>query len=392
MVENLKESMKQNRNIVKDYIFKETNGFEEKIYWDKSLESWIIVDNELGRSILSSPDFTANRKKKDIEKMDATDTQKQILKTFYTNWLMYMDGEKHIALRKKMQKPVNKVKKEVTSISEEVSSDILKKLKGRVNAVDEIAKPFSYKFLSKVFGISIEDYINILNISTSAVNFLWIADPSEYEISKTVDSIVNTNQYINDIIAEKRYNDVGLFKLMLDNISEETEFIIALINMVIDGHEPFQSSLTNLIFHYIHFKGKGVKEISDKDLINESIRYEPPFSYCARECVEQTNLDGKTINVGDRVMLILYISNNNERSIDEPDNLVCPHSKKENLSFGYGTHRCLGANITILSLVSFLKSFKQNDECNNWQIEDYSYHTTYGFIEFKNLYLESINE
>lgn len=30
MVENLKESMKQNRNIVKDYIFKETNGFEEK--------------------------------------------------------------------------------------------------------------------------------------------------------------------------------------------------------------------------------------------------------------------------------------------------------------------------------------------------------------------------
>lgn len=50
--------------------------------------------------------------------MDATDTQKQILKTFYTNWLMYMDGEKHIALRKKMQKPVNKVKKEVTSISD----------------------------------------------------------------------------------------------------------------------------------------------------------------------------------------------------------------------------------------------------------------------------------
>ncbi|EGQ3579869.1 linalool 8-monooxygenase, partial [Staphylococcus pseudintermedius] len=43
-----------------------------------------------------------------------------------------------------------------------------------------------------------------MNISTSAVNFLWIADPSEYEISKTVDSIVNTNQYINDIIAEKR--------------------------------------------------------------------------------------------------------------------------------------------------------------------------------------------
>ncbi|EJY95758.1 cytochrome P450 [Staphylococcus arlettae] len=231
-----------------------------------------------------------------------------------------------------------------------------------------------------------------MNISTEAVSFLWIADPTEDEISKTVDSILNTTQYINDIITEKRYDDVGLFKLMLDNISDESEFIIALINMVIDGHEPFQSSLTNLIFHYIHFKDKGAKEITDKDLINESIRYEPPFSYCARECVEQTILANKTISAGDRLMMILYIGNNNEKSIKDPDNLVCPHSKKDNLSFGYGVHRCLGANITTLSLESFLKFFKQNDEYNNWQVKDYNYQTTYGFIEFKNLYIVSKNE
>ncbi|MEW8965773.1 hypothetical protein ABGA96_11445, partial [Staphylococcus arlettae] len=77
-------------------------------------------------------------------------------------------------------------------------------MSGSINAVDEITKPFSSKCLSKIFGISIKDYINILNISTEAVSFLWIADPTEDEISKTVDSILNTTQYINDIITEKR--------------------------------------------------------------------------------------------------------------------------------------------------------------------------------------------
>lgn len=97
---------------------------------------------------------------------------------------------------------------------------------------------------------------------------------------------------------------------MLQNISVESEFIIALINMVIDGHEPFQSSLSNLIFYYIHIKEKAGFEMADKDLVNESIRIEPPFSYCARECVNDTYIEGNKINSGDRLMVVLYVSNN----------------------------------------------------------------------------------
>ncbi|MGO1883433.1 MAG: cytochrome P450, partial [Staphylococcus equorum] len=67
------------------------------------------------------------------------------------------------------------------------------------------------------------------------------------------------------------------------------------------------------------------------------------------------------------------------------------YSKKDSLSFGYGVHRCLGANITTLSLEGFLESFKKNDEHNNWQIKDYNHQTTYGFIEFKSLYIAPNN-
>ena len=41
---------------------------------------------------------------------------------------------------------------------------------------------------------------------------------------------------------------------MLENSVDSKIFTVALINMIIDGHEPFQSSLLNLIFNYLHIK------------------------------------------------------------------------------------------------------------------------------------------
>lgn len=391
MMVELKDAMKQSRSMVKEIVREKTNNFETGLFWEESLRSWIVIDNDISKKILTSSNFTANRKKIFFKRLNLTNIQKIVLEHFYLNWLMYMDGTEHIALRKKMQKPVNKIKKEVTGISKELSNEILQDLNGELNVVKEITKPFSNTCLSKIFGLSIDDYISILNISTEAVNFLWKADPTESEISKTIDSIIKTTNYIDNIISEKRYDDAGLFKLMLDSISEEKEFIVALVNMLIDGHEPFQSSLTNLIFYHIHNRERGFRELNSKDLIHESIRYEPPFSYCARECIKQSMIADKLISVGDRVMMILYISNNNDKSISNQDNLSCTHSKKDSLSFGYGVHRCLGANITTLSLEGFLESFKKNDEHNNWQIKDYNHQTTYGFIEFKSLYIAPNN-
>ncbi|MCD8851391.1 cytochrome P450 [Staphylococcus xylosus] len=367
--------MSSSREIVKKVLFNKTEGFNNSIMWEESLNSWVIVNNQTAKRVLNSSDFTANRKKQFIDKLDASYEQKLILKDYYSNWLMYMEGDDHKSLRKK-----------IPEISEKATNEILSDInKEEFNAISDVVKPYSNLVLSKIFGLSIIDYQNILKVSTEAVNFLWYPNPTETDIDQTVESILKTTNYINKIIDDKSYNEDGLFSLMLQNISVESEFIIALVNMVIDGHEPFQSSLSNLIFYYIHIKEKVGSEMTDKDLVNESIRIEPPFSYCARECVNDTYIEGNQINNGDRLMVVLYVSNNIEEFENNSKTENCEYSKKNNLSFGHGMHYCLGAQITLLSLEKFIEIFKQIDDQYKWQINDYSSETSYGFKSITDL-------
>ncbi|MBA9874654.1 cytochrome, partial [Ralstonia insidiosa] len=86
MVENLKEAMKINRKKARETIYNNTDGYKKKVYWDNSLQSWVVVDNKIARSILTSSNYSADRKGEFIDQIDATQKQKNVLKEFYTNW------------------------------------------------------------------------------------------------------------------------------------------------------------------------------------------------------------------------------------------------------------------------------------------------------------------
>lgn len=389
MVENLKEAMKINRKKARETIYNNTDGYKKKVYWDNSLQSWVVVDNKIARSILTSSNYSADRKGEFIDQIDATQKQKNVLKEFYTNWLMYKEGENHEKLRKLIQKAVNQIKEFIPEISQKVTKTIMSQKLEYIDAVNDVAKPYTNLFLSQIFGLSKEKYSQVLESAQEAVNFLWIANPSKNDVDKTVASIEKITKEINEIILTNNYDKDGLFKTMLENSVNSKTFTVALINMIIDGHEPFQSSLLNLIFNYLHIKNRENVDICDKDIVNESIRMEPPFSYCARVCVVRSNIEDKVINVGERIMTILYVSNNNHLNVANPTDITCKHSKKENLSFGFGKHHCLGAQMTTISLECFLKSFRKLDFHYKWRIVNYQKETTYGFFEINKMIIES---
>ncbi|EOI1860663.1 hypothetical protein ACMG2M_001945 [Campylobacter jejuni] len=259
--------------------------------------------------------------------------QKNVLKEFYTNWLMYMEGEKHEKFRKLIQKAVNQIKEFIPEISQKVTKTIMSQKLEYIDAVNDVAKPYTNLFLSQIFGLSKEKYSQVLESAQEAVNFLWIANPSKNDVDKTVASIEKITKEINEIILNNNYDKDGLFKAILENSVNSKIFTVALINMIIDGHEPFQSSLLNLIFNYLHIK--------------------------------------------------------NRENVDNPTDITCKHSKKENLSFGFGKHHCLGAQMTTISLEYFLKSFRKLDFHYKWRIVNYEKETTYGFFEINKMIIES---
>jgi cytochrome P450 len=70
-----------------------------------------------------------------------------------------------------------------------------------------------------------------------------------------------------------------------------------------------------------------------------------------RTALVDTELGGKTIRKGDRVVM-WYVSGNRDREvIERPDSFIIDRARpRTHLSFGFGIHRCVGMRLAELQL------------------------------------------
>jgi len=380
MPNTLRSTMKKSRDISNRLIIKESNGLNDKLFWNESLQSWIVIDETLAKKVLTSSYFTTDRKRKLIETMSSSASNKEVLSNFYSNWLMYMDGERHLSLRKDLQRAMRNADSQEEMLSSKVIKEILQNVNlsdKDIDVVKEISVPFTNKFLSQLFGLSVDDYKQILQTSMEAVKFLWQTNPSEEEIDLTVESIKQTENLIVRIIKENRYEDDRLFSCMLKDI-DTSSLLTAIINMVIDGHEPFLSSVSSVIERYLRYPEESVSR-----MITNSLKYSPPFSYCARSVFRPIRMENKDLNVGDRIMIILYSLS--DMSKDGDKTIGCPHA---NLSFGHGSHYCLGAQITTKALKAFIKEIDLLFRERSVSVTKIEFNTSFGFQSIDFLHIK----
>jgi len=76
--------------------------------------------------------------------------------------------------------------------------------------------------------------------------------------------------------------------------------------------------------------------------IEELLRFEPPGPHVARYVANDVVFHGQTVPAGSALLLMLASANRDERRSDDPDRFDI-HRRSSHLSFGYGTHYCLGA-------------------------------------------------
>ena len=81
--------------------------------------------------------------------------------------------------------------------------------------------------------------------------------------------------------------------------------------------------------------------------VEEVLRYEPPAPHIARYVALDVEYHGQTVPAGGALLLMVGSANRDERHFDHPERFDV-HRKAGHLSFGYGTHFCLGASLARL--------------------------------------------
>ena len=83
-------------------------------------------------------------------------------------------------------------------------------------------------------------------------------------------------------------------------------------------------------------------------VIDEALRFEPTGHATARCVMEDVEYHGLTIPAGSPVLLLLASANRDPRRYTDPDVFDIHRDDIQHLTFGYGLHFCLGANLARL--------------------------------------------
>jgi len=84
--------------------------------------------------------------------------------------------------------------------------------------------------------------------------------------------------------------------------------------------------------------------------VEEFIRWITPISNMRRTALVDTELHGQKISAGDELLLLYGSANRDERVFDDPDTFDVTRPGNHHVSFGFGTHFCLGASLARLEL------------------------------------------
>jgi hypothetical protein len=177
--------------------------------------------------------------------------------------------------------------------------------------------------------------------------------------------------YFRDLIADRRKKPGGdLLSAMLelengeDQLSDEE--LIAFCNlMIVAGNETTTKLIGNALYWLDRTPAqrervaKGAVEISQ--WIEETLRYDNSTQMLVRTLSEDVTIAGQTLPKDAKVVLLVGSANRDEDVFERPDEYDLGRDCSRMLSFGQGTHFCLGASLArlegVVSMQEWWKRF-----------------------------------
>ena len=133
------------------------------------------------------------------------------------------------------------------------------------------------------------------------------------------------------------------------------EFLGNLMLLIVGGNDTTRNSMSGSINAFNKFPDQFEKLKENLELlpnaVSEVIRWQTPLAHMRRTAVQDTDVAGKTIKKGDKVVMWYYSGNRDTEVFDDPDRIDIERTNARNqMSFGFGIHRCLGMRLGELQL------------------------------------------
>ncbi len=265
-----------------------------------------------------------------------------------------MNPPQHTALRKRLARqftPMAAERREswVRAAVREYIAEALPV--GRLEAIQGLAVRISVRVACQIIGLPIED----ADMLAGVVGRFFMREPGvEGMPPDAMAASIELNAYLVDAVRERRHRGVGEVDVMDDYISisiddrpySDEELAQHLITLVVGGTETLPKVFAGGVLQLYRHPDQRAELAADPTLIpdafTEIARYEMPTQVLTRRLTRDVELRGQKLREGQGVLFLYRCANRDEREFEDPDRFDIHRRAPRILSFGHGTHVCLG--------------------------------------------------
>ncbi len=273
--------------------------------------------------------------------------------------LLAMDPPRHTAYRKPVSpefkaRVIGRMEEQVRAIT----VGILDRTDtGReVELVHDVCAHLPSAVVGQLLGLPLEDWATIHALAERNSGG---QDPDITDSSERGSSSVEMAIYAMGFAARRRtmepqgdLTDVLLGSLFDGRLMTDVDFGRFFVQLVTAGNDTtrtlLSSGLLALLQHPDQMKAVRRRPNAIPATVEEVLRWSNPLHYFRRTAMADTEIAGQPIAVGDKVAMIYTSANRDEAVFDDPQSFDITRNPNPHLSFGIGTHFCLGVHLARL--------------------------------------------
>ncbi|MDH6128770.1 cytochrome P450 [Kitasatospora sp. GP82] len=283
--------------------------------------------------------------------------------------LVVTDGPRHGELRKLLSggfgpRSLGPIGESITTATRELVAGLVER--GGGDFVTEVAAQVPLGAICELLAIPHADRPNVLDLTNRAML-------GEHTEELGLEARIAQSEillYYTRLAAERRKTpgDDVISLLVASEIDghplTEEEVLLNCYNLIIGGDETARLSMAGgLLALASDTSGQWDRLRSDPQLVDtaveEILRWTTPAAHVGRTAVTTTELHGRRIAPGDVVTLWNASANRDETVFDDPDTFDVARDPNRHLTFGYGPHFCLGAQLARIEIRALLHALRE---------------------------------